>query len=619
MRIVFPEGIDRLGQTFTQEEHNLTTDERSLRPSDLAQAIRAVMTRVGIRNSTDPESIEYRLTSIAGTPVEATVDLSGIESRLTVLEAAAGSSVSGTGTTNRLTMWSASNVLAAGPITVSGNDIALLGTLTFPSGPIAQTYDASTLRIGNSYIGTNLETSQLMHYSNIRVFNKAGSGWVTWATRNTAGSEAVMDLTSVSIVATGQIQTYDDFRGRANWALLNKAGSGWVTFGTRSTSGNEAVLNLSNVGTIGMYNTATGSTSNQVGAEFYLRNDAAATKLYGYIRMGSTKINAGAEGGTMNLAVLDNAGAMHTPLQVAAYGLIINKRTYMYEGGIDVINKAGNGWLAFVARNTSGTEAVLNLAAIDTITPTTNTSRLTIAGGLTATGYVQVSRNGSTFALWQNASSTQASRTNMIVQMKDSAGNWDDFAVIAGENSVYTNGAETGSIVMSCMSAGAAAASALTLYGTQYASFAGDVKLASGKKFYINNLPHTVVESASGRAPTAGVYDGGLGVNTHSSRSRFLLRGNSQWREVVTGHWERKMASSVSASTGTTLTFANAYPSGTTVMPLAFWEDADGNLNWCRLVRNLDEGTGDLLSVTAYPPEDGGTVHLFIFEPDAAQ
>jgi len=53
-----------------------------------------------------------------------------------------------------------------------------------------------------------------------------------------------------SFYANGSFEIGSAIQGSNNWKTLNKAGSGWVTWGTRNTSGSETVLDLSNIGTI---------------------------------------------------------------------------------------------------------------------------------------------------------------------------------------------------------------------------------------------------------------------------------------------------------------------------------------------------------------------------------
>ncbi len=79
---------------------------------------------------------------------------SGLSIAGTVLSATGGGTVTGTGTTNTLTLWSngAGGVLADAPITASGNNIALVGELTAPltvrTGNAANTDTAGLLTVG---------------------------------------------------------------------------------------------------------------------------------------------------------------------------------------------------------------------------------------------------------------------------------------------------------------------------------------------------------------------------------------------------------------------------------------------------------------------------------------
>ena len=53
-----------------------------------------------------------------------------------------------------------------------------------------------------------------------------------------------------NVTAQGYVQSYGVLYLRNNIQLLNKAGSGWLTLASRDVSGSEAVYNISNVGTL---------------------------------------------------------------------------------------------------------------------------------------------------------------------------------------------------------------------------------------------------------------------------------------------------------------------------------------------------------------------------------
>ena len=62
-------------------------------------------------------------------------------------------------------------------------------------------FRVSTDAVFNSYIDV---TGFIYHRSNVGVLNKAQNGWITWATRNTAGSESVIDLSNIGSVNATQ-------------------------------------------------------------------------------------------------------------------------------------------------------------------------------------------------------------------------------------------------------------------------------------------------------------------------------------------------------------------------------------------------------------------------------
>jgi hypothetical protein len=83
------------------------------------------------------------------------------------------------------------------------------------------------------------------------MLNKAGDGWLPFAARYTGGSEALYNLSNIGSITT---QSTIDVGGyalfRSNIFFMDKAGSGWIYWATRNTAGSEVVCDLTNIGTI---------------------------------------------------------------------------------------------------------------------------------------------------------------------------------------------------------------------------------------------------------------------------------------------------------------------------------------------------------------------------------
>jgi hypothetical protein len=101
------------------------------------------------------------------------------------------------------------------------------------------------------YIGL---TGNLYHAANFAVLNKAGSGYLNWAVRDVSGSDAQVYLSNIVFSGNIPIGGYLALTGMlyhsSNFAVLNKASSGYNTWATRNTVGADAVMDLSNIGTI---------------------------------------------------------------------------------------------------------------------------------------------------------------------------------------------------------------------------------------------------------------------------------------------------------------------------------------------------------------------------------
>ena len=108
--------------------------------------------------------------------------------------------------------------------------------------------------------------------NNIQLLNKAGSGWLTLASRDVSGSEAVYNISNVGTLSTSgnasiggslssdtfSVSNASTFSGnlrlQSNIQVLNKAQSSYINIAARDTSGSEVVYNISNLGNVGIGN-----------------------------------------------------------------------------------------------------------------------------------------------------------------------------------------------------------------------------------------------------------------------------------------------------------------------------------------------------------------------------
>ena len=186
-----------------------------------------------------------------------------------------GNIASGTGRWNLYMDGTAANFLSGntqiGTGAFTSEKLQVNGTMKVTG---ASTFGASIGTIGDGDIG-----GLLNHRNNIRVLNKAATNWVTWATRNTAGAESLIDLSNIGTLTTAGIATINsinvagaagfsstiDLTGvlfhRTGFSVLNKAGNNWISWVVRNTSGAETVINLQNIGTLDVTGAATFSSS----------------------------------------------------------------------------------------------------------------------------------------------------------------------------------------------------------------------------------------------------------------------------------------------------------------------------------------------------------------------
>lgn len=123
---------------------------------------------------------------------------------------------------------------------------------------------------GNAAVNGYIDlTGALYLREKIYIRNKANSAWLTFADRNTTGSEVVFDLTNIGYIDSNSIIYNNTLANRGNISLLNKAANSWLVFASRNTSGTEALYDLANVGSLTM-----GSSLYSTSGSFYIVNSS---------------------------------------------------------------------------------------------------------------------------------------------------------------------------------------------------------------------------------------------------------------------------------------------------------------------------------------------------------
>ena len=200
----------------------------------------------------------------------------------------------------------------------------------------------------------------LFHRDNINVLNKAGNGWVTWATRNTANSETVIQLSNLGATSSVGINagftTADRSTSSNNWSFYANGGIGAISNnrlgnilslnyndGSATFSNSFNVLgsaNLKSINNIGDFTStmsATGGTSNFIasfinqssngyGALIKNSNDQnpslsivnAANNAYNIVLYGSGDASFA---GKLYVGKFD---PINTPAQISNYSLAVN-------------------------------------------------------------------------------------------------------------------------------------------------------------------------------------------------------------------------------------------------------------------------------------------------------
>ena len=205
-------------------------------------------------------------------------------------------------------------------------------------------------------------------------------------------------------IAEGYLQFYGILYARNNIALLNKAGNNWLSVATRDTSGSEAVYNLSNLGSatfaadVSMANgNATGKfavKSTGVHASYDFYNDGTSyfngaviidhnldMTSNGVIKMGGTEVISATRGisagtGTFTGAVTIEGGTLDLGKADTASGHINAKELMTFN--IDTDNDDTNRYFAWYKDSSSGSGTELLKIEED--------GKATFAGDITAIG-----------------------------------------------------------------------------------------------------------------------------------------------------------------------------------------------------------------------------------------
>src|SRR6056300_1092755 len=96
----------------------------------------------------------------------------------------------------------------------------------------------------DSYIRHNGDSDTFFGFNNVDSYKIRVGG----ADRMTMSLSSTIFSNDVS--STGYLQTYGRFYHREHIVVLNKAQNGWVQWATRNTSGTDSVIDLSNIGTL---------------------------------------------------------------------------------------------------------------------------------------------------------------------------------------------------------------------------------------------------------------------------------------------------------------------------------------------------------------------------------
>ncbi len=138
----------------------------------------------------------------------------------------------------------------------------------------------------------------------------------------------VGEITASTVLNAGSYVYTGDLYHRGNFRVLNKAANDFVTWATRDTSGSESVMNLSSIGTI---TTSGAVTINASGAGAFVMNGSGGTDSY--IRFADAQIG----GQTAGLAYLqwqrDNNQGRRFSVNVSSNGGVTNQAMTIMETG----------------------------------------------------------------------------------------------------------------------------------------------------------------------------------------------------------------------------------------------------------------------------------------------
>ncbi len=198
------------------------------------------------------------------------------------------------------------------------------GSNTFYAGQVAIgttiVLDSSRnlANIGNAAIGGYLDLTGLLYArSNLTLMNKAASGWITFATRNTAGAEAVYDLSNIGTISSGGIAatgTVSSLGGAAGLIFADRnSGNQWQWYASagvaRLYDGTADRLQVSL--TTGNLWTAGTISSGAINGNTNLAPSTSPTfaglTLNGALNAGTNSITAGAINASGNITAAGNA------------------------------------------------------------------------------------------------------------------------------------------------------------------------------------------------------------------------------------------------------------------------------------------------------------------------
>jgi len=165
-----------------------------------------------------------------------------------------------TNTTDRLIINNSGDASFTNNVTVAG-DLIVNGTTTTLNTATVEVKD-NILQLNTTQGTPNTMTASTSGISVFRGLDTNGNDTITQASLIFDEGDDTWDLTNNlkvggAIDATGHIQAFSRLYLRESIQILNKAGSGWLNFAARNTSASEAVYDLSNVGTISTSGNAT--------------------------------------------------------------------------------------------------------------------------------------------------------------------------------------------------------------------------------------------------------------------------------------------------------------------------------------------------------------------------